>query len=256
MIDYHVHAVAHGEFAYTREWVGQFIECASQNGINEIGFCEHNEFIDSVDFKLFKDMQTERKQDITLKFGVELDYFPGSEADLIKFVQALDYDYVIGSVHFIDGWGFDHPDFKGGFEERDIDDIYGQYADILMQMVASNCCDIVGHIDLVKVWGHRPRRKRVLSYLDPVLKAVKYYDLAVEINSGGLRKPVEELYPSLEIIERMYEYNIPIVLGSDAHHPDQMGYGLAEAYRSARLAGYERCIIFNHREKSVVRLQY
>lgn len=254
MIDYHVHAIAHGEFEYTRDWINQFIDRAFHNGVNEIGFCEHDEFIDRVDLQLFEELQKNKRQNITLKLGVELDYIPGNEPALAEFVKAIDYDYIIGSVHFIDGWGFDHPDFKGGYEERNIDEIYGQYTDILMQMVASDHFDIVGHIDLVKIWGHRPLRKRILNYYDPVLKAIKYYGLAVEINSGGLRKPVGEIYPSSEIIERMFDYNIPITLGSDAHHPDQLGHGLPEAYRSARRAGYNRCIQFNHRDKLVVPL--
>ncbi len=254
MIDYHVHAVAHGEFEYTRDWINQFIDQAFNNGITQIGFCEHNEFIDRIDLRLFEDAQKERRHNITLKLGVELDYIPGNESYLADFVKAIDYDYIIGSVHYIDGWGFDHPDFKGGYEERDIDDIYGQYTDILIQMVASGYFDIVGHIDLVKVWGHRPRRRKTLNYFDTVLRAVKYYGMAVEINGGGLRKPVGELYPSPDILERMFDYNIPITLGSDAHHPEQIGLGLPEAYRSARRAGYTRCLEFNHRDKMVVLL--
>lgn len=121
--------------------------------------------------------------------------------------------------------------------------------------MASSACrqfDIVGHIDLVKIWGHRPRRKSVLAYLDPVLKSIKYHGLAVEINSGGLRKPVGELYPSSAIVERMYDYDIPVTLGSDAHHPEQIGSGLIEAYRCARRAGYQRCVTFSRRVMTVV----
>jgi histidinol-phosphatase (PHP family) len=95
-----------------------------------------------------------------------------------------------------------------------------------------------------------------LAYLDPVLKSIKYHGLAVEINSSGLRKPVGEIYPSPDIVERMYDYNIPVTLGSDAHHPRQVGLGLVEAYRCARRAGYQRCVSFERRVMTVAPLKY
>lgn len=256
MLDYHVHAVAHGEYDYTKEWVELYLKQAQESGIDEIGFCEHDEFMHLVDMELFQRLKAASRHYVRLKLGLEWDFGPGREKSLQPYLDSADYDYIIGSVHFIDGWGFDHPDCQEGYQHRDVDEIYASYADILMQLAAAGCCDIVGHIDLVKVWGHRPRRRSALHYLDPVLKSIKAHRLAVEINGGGLRKPVEELYPSRDIVERMYAYDIPITLGSDAHRPEQVGVGLVEAYSCARRAGYQRCVTFDRRLMTVVPLEY
>jgi len=249
LVDYHVHAVAHGEYIYRQEWIEQYLNTACQRGVKEIGFSEHDEFIDLVDFNLFKNLQSARHHDINLRLGIEMDYIPGKEKEIKNIILQRPYDYVIGSVHFIDGWGFDHPDFQGGFAERNIDEIYGQYANILMKMVQSGCFDVVGHIDLVKIWGHRPRQRSALYYLDPVLQAIKKHGLAVEINSAGLRKKVGELYPEAALLDRMFSYGIPITFGSDAHHPDQIAEGLAEAYQSARQSGYRYLVRFDQHNK-------
>jgi histidinol phosphate phosphatase HisJ family len=251
LVDYHVHVMAHGEYSYSREWVNQFLDSASRRGIQEIGFSEHNEYIHLVDFETFRIAQAVRRHDINIRLGIEMDYIPGQEQDIIEAIRQKPFDYVIGSVHFIDGWGFDHPDFQIGFDQRDIDDIYGQYAGLLMKMVQSGCFDVVGHIDLIKIWGHRPKRRSSLDYLEPVLQAIKRNNMTVEINSAGLRKKVGELYPEEVVVKRMFHYDIPITFGSDAHHPDQMGEGLAEAYQSARKVGYRYLVRFNQHNKIV-----
>lgn len=255
-VDYHVHVAAHGEYDYSQEWINQYLEHAYQRGIQEIGFCEHDEYTHLVDMDLVRKIQTDRLHDIVVRLGIEVDYIPGREASIKESILSQKYDYTIGSVHFIEGWGFDHPDFQAGFAERDIDAIYGQYAEILRQMVSSAIFDVVGHLDLVKIWGHRPRRHSALHYLEPVLQAIKKYGLAVEINSSGLRKDVAEIYPAPDIVETMFAYNIPITLGSDAHHPDQIGAGLEAAYRLARQAGYRYLVRFSQHQQIITPLEY
>jgi histidinol-phosphatase (PHP family) len=256
LVDYHVHVAAHGEYRYSQEWINDFLYQASERGIQEIGFSEHDEYADLLDIDLVKKIQLNRRNNIEVKLGLEVDYVPGREEKIRNIILQNEYDYIIGSVHYIDGWGFDHPDYKAGFEDRDIDEIYSQYGNILMKMVQSASFDVVGHIDLVKIWGHRPRKKTSLYYLEPVLKAIKKYGLAIEINSAGLRKTVEEIYPAANILNMMFAYNIPITFGSDAHHPDQIGEGLGEAYRSARQAGYKYLVRFSQREKLVTAIEY
>lgn len=255
LVDYHIHAVGHGEYAFTREWANQYLDNACRRGIKEIGFSEHDEFARLIDLDLFYDIQNARRNNINLKLGIEMDYIPGREKEIEQTILKTKYDYAIGSIHFIDGWGFDHPDFKRGFEERDIDEVYAQYAKLLIQMVQSGCFDIVGHIDLVKIWGHRPRKRSPLYYLEPVLQTVKKHKLAVEINSAGLRKEVAELYPAASLVEQMFRYGIPITFGSDAHHPDQIGEGLAEAYQSARQAGYRYLVRFDQHRQIVTAME-
>lgn len=238
LVDYHVHALAHGEYEADHAWLSAFVDQACRMGIIEMGFSEHDEFMAGFDFNIFQRVKTERQQEIDLRLGIEIDYLPGMEKEMTERLSQADFDYAIGSVHYMDGWAFDHPDHKQGFDNRDIDEIYCSYAQILAQMVSGRMFDIVGHIDLVKIWGHRPRKKKAAEYFFPVLQEIKRTGMVVEINSAGLRKPVGELYPADDLLAMLYDMNIPITLGSDAHHPQQMGEGLKEAWAAARKAGY------------------
>ena len=249
LVDYHVHALAHGEYEGNQAWLNAFVDKACQMGIIEMGFSEHDEFISGLDLNIFQTVKIKRQRDINLRLGIEVDYVPGIEKDLTGMLNKLDYDYTIGSVHFIDEWAFDHPDYKHGFDNRDIDEIYIRYAQILCEMVASRMFDVVGHIDLVKIWGHRPQRKKAVDYWQPVLKKIRNSAMVVEINSAGLRKPVGELYPASDLLEMMYAMNIPITFGSDAHRPEQMGEGLEQVYAAAQHAGYRTLICFDKHRK-------
>ena len=148
-VDYHVHAAAHGEYKYSQAWIDQYLERAWQMGIEEIGFSEHDEFTGLVDTDMIRQVQVGNRYGVKVKLGVEIDYMPGREEKIREMVSLTAYDFVIGSVHFIEGWGFDHPDFRSGFSERDVDDVYRQYAALLLKMVQTPVVDIVGHLDLV-----------------------------------------------------------------------------------------------------------
>ena len=115
--DYHVHALAHGEYQYTYEWLKQFLITARERQIFELGFAEHDEFVSQIDTSVLKRLQ-EEFPDIKLRLGLEVDYIPGREDYIQQLEQSCDFDYIIGSVHFIDGWGFDHPDFRHLLRKR------------------------------------------------------------------------------------------------------------------------------------------
>lgn len=245
--DYHIHALAHGEYSYTREWVQEFINCAIKRNIKEMGFSEHSEFIKDVDHNILEELK--KNKQVSIKFGVEIDYQSEKEKKILGFINKNSFDYIIGSVHFIDGWGFDHPDNEVDFNKKDTDEVYKDYFDLLKKSVQSNYFDIVGHLDLIKIWGHQPEKKSVLSYVEPVLLEVQKRNMVIELNSAGLRKAVGEIYPSRDIVERMFEMNIPITFSSDAHYPEQVGEGLEKAYLMAQKIGYRKWAKFKNREK-------
>lgn len=253
MLDYHIHVAAHGEYKYTDEWLDSYISAARKRGINELGLLEHDEFLSAVDVDLLGRVAAEHP-DLLIRRGLEVDYIPSRETDIKQMLTGLHLDYVIGSIHFIDGWGFDHPDYRDRFGHQDIDEVYADYFDLVGQAANTGLFDIVGHVDLVKIWGHRPVKRNVIDYMEPVLKNIKRAGLVVEINSAGLRKPVGEIYPQQKIIDAMFAANIPVTLGSDAHHPDQVGEGLAQARMAAARAGYRYVTGFDRRQRYYVDL--
>jgi len=162
-----------------------------------------------------------------------------------------DVDYLIGSVHFIDKWSFDNPEFIGGWKSKDIDEIWKAYFEATEAMVKMGKFDIVGHLDLIKVFKYLPKQDvRILA--KDVLKAIKKAGMVMELNAAGLRKPVGEIYPSESLLEVAYELDIPITFSSDAHAVDQVGFGYEETTSLAKALGYTQAVTFKGREKQLI----
>ena len=111
--------------------------------------------------------------------------------------------------------------------------------------------DIVGHLDLIKVFKFLPK-KDIKSIALKSLKAIKNSNMVLEINSAGLRKPIGEQYPSKSLLELAYELDIPITFGSDAHSVDQVGFKYDEVLKLVKDVGYSSCVSFKNREKIIV----
>lgn len=249
LIDYHVHAMAHGEYKYTPEWIKEFLARAKAAGIGQIGFSEHDWYVDEIDFSAVRQAHQPEFDSLRTRIGLEVDYKPGREAEISSLIQKKSFDFVIGSVHHIGEWMFDHPDYRDEFQKRNIDSVYDEYFELVGSAVRSGLFDIIGHLDLVKVWGHRPSGKPDTSFAESILKDMRSFGVVAEINSAGLRKPVGEIYPSRTLVEQLFNANIPITFGSDAHHPDDVGAGLREGMQLAREAGYRTMVCFNRRQK-------
>lgn len=154
------------------------------------------------------------KNDINIVLAYEVDFM--TNANFIeKDILNANVDYLIGSVHFIDKWGFDNPEFIGGYEDKDIDTIWAEYFQAVSSMVKTGYFDIVGHLDLIKVFKFLPT-KDVKTIALQTMKDIKKSGMVLEINSSGLRKPIKEQYPSQELLELAFELDIPITFGSDA----------------------------------------
>ncbi len=248
LIDYHVHLIAHGEYECSKERLLDYLRQAQVQGIREIGFAEHEEWASRVKPEVL-DSVGKDVGGIRIRRGLEIDYSFEREAEIRGIINKWDLDFVIGSVHFIDGWGFDHPDFRSGFDGADIDNIYARYFAIVARAITSGLFDIVGHLDLIKIWGHRPMRRRDSDYVEPLLADMNASGLVVEINTAGLRKPVNEIYPSSRLLEMLFTADIPITFGSDAHEPVDVGRDLEKAREMAKKAGYRWCVGFERRRR-------
>ncbi len=250
LVDYHVHALAHGEYEYSSEWIGEYLRRAQDQNITQIGFSEHDWFIPRIDTDKVREVASKPEfSGLDARVGIEVDYKPEREAEISAFLAQKPYDFAIGSVHHLGEWPFDHPDHKEGFTVRDIDEVYRDYYSLIGRVVSSNLFDIVGHLDLIKVWGFKPTAHQENFFIKPLLHEIRSSGMVVEINTGGLRKPVKEIYPSEVLLRDLFTHNIPITLGSDAHHPDDLGSGLAEACNTVWKVGYRTIMGFAWRKK-------
>ena len=189
------------------------------------------------------------KNKIEILLGYEVDYLKGH---MDERVLNADVDYLIGSVHFVDGWGFDNPEFIGKYKEQDIDEIWEKYFDTIEEMANSKLFDIVGHLDLIKVFKFMPN-KNINEMAESALKAIKNADMVLELNVAGYRKPIGEAYPSPSLLKQAYKLGIPITFASDAHKPEQVSMFNDEVIKMARDIGYTECAVYRNRVREFIK---
>lgn len=252
LVDYHIHGLGHRDFPHTVESLSRFLQAAEEKRLSEVGFADHDYYLRDIRFSSFEVLR-EMFPSVSIKVGLEVEYFPGQEMETVDRLAGCRFDYLIGSVHYIGEWLFDHPDQTEGFKDWDIDQLYRVYFGLVTRMARSKIFDLVGHLDLIKIFGHRPQTP-VLKLAQPALEAIQESEMAMEINTAGWYKPVGEIYPAKELLEAAFRMNIPITLGSDAHIPEHVGRDLIKARDLAFKVGYRKVATFRQRERVMVAL--
>ena len=241
--------------------IEEYIQKAIQTGTQKFGFSDHAPMDFDPEYRMSFEQMKEYEQEvlkykeiykdkIEILLGYEVDYL---EAPIDKRVLEADVDYLIGSVHFIEEWGFDNPEFIGRYENEDIDFIWQKYFDAIENMAKSGHFDIVGHFDLIKVFKFMPN-KSINELAKNALIAIKKADMVLELNVAGYRKPIGESYPSPSLLKMAFDLEIPITFGSDAHKPEQVSLFNDEIIELAQSVGYRECAFFRKRERIIVEL--
>ena len=255
-VDYHMHT------PLCNHAVGEpdeYVQQALRVGLDEIGFSDHAPLVSHEDTRytmkadelslyhaMIEDIQKKYK-DFTIKLGLEADYVPGFESKTKELLDGYPYDFVIGSVHFIDQWAFDDPDERIKWRDKDIDMVYRDYYKLLRKSAMSGLFDIMGHVDLVKKFGHRSSAD-LTEEIKNTAEAFRASGVTVEINTSGLRKPVNEIYPSLDVLKIYCQAEVPITFSSDSHDPRDVGRDYDKALVLAQAAGYKEYSVFKKRK--------
>lgn len=255
--DYHMHTPLCGHAVGKPE---AYAAQAVRVGLQEIGFSDHAPLVTGPDpkitmsfkelpvyYQMIEEVQAKFLGNLAIKMGLEADFIPGFEADTEEIINDYPYDYIIGSVHYIGEWGFDNPDDRSGWTEKDVNAVYREYYDLLRQSAKSKLFDIMGHVDLVKKFGHRAT-ENMTGEIKETAKAFKAAGVAVEINTAGLRKPVGEMYPAPDALKIYCKAGIPLTFGSDAHDPKDVGKDFDKALALAKSVGYKEYVIFKKRQ--------
>ena len=252
IVDYHMHLRdPDGRIDHSAGAVERFVETAASRGVDEIGLTEHVYYFRQTrvfwqlpyeagrcvyDLDAYVDAILEAKgQGMPVKLGLEVDYVGGSQDELAAVLEPYPWDYLLGSVHRVDGLAIDSAPDAEIWAAAPVDDVWRRYFAALSELAASGHVDVLAHPDLPKIFGHRPAGR--IEY--PALQGV-----ALEISTNGLYKPVGELYPDLALLEAV---RLPITLASDAHVPANVGRDFDRALRLARAAGHETVTVFEGR---------
>jgi histidinol-phosphatase (PHP family) len=265
MIDYHTHTALCKHAVGTME---EYIEKAIGKGLIEIGVSCHNPMPEGYDLEHrmttrefdeiyvpgVKKLQEKFGDTITIKFGVEVDFYPGTEAYVRDFIARYGFDYVIGSVHYLGSWPTTELIPVPMFERVAVNARYTEYFERVQQLAESKICDIIAHFDLVKKNGFRPEgdKNGIDKSIDHALLSIKENNLCIEINTSGLRKKVAEVYPAANILRLAGQYGIPLTTGSDAHKPQDVAADFDLAYAMIEKYGNGKVSLFAKRNRTEV----
>jgi histidinol-phosphatase (PHP family) len=251
LIDYHLHVVAHGDRPMTVENILAYCEVAQERGVLQMGITEHDRYLYEIDVAAFQEAR--EKTDVELRLGIEIDFVPGKEERMDRDSTALPYDYVIGSVHRVDGEEVDRVTDQTIYEKWDTYRLYEEYYANVREAALCGRFDVLGHPDLIKIFRRFPQRD-ITEMLEDTADAVSESGIVVDVNAAGLRKPVGEIYPSRKLLEMFHRRGVPIILSSDAHAPDQVGMGYDRSLPLVRDVGYREVVTFSERERSTLAL--
>ena len=256
IVDYHMHLRAPDEsIEHTVEAVERYVEVAADRGIDEIGFTEHVYYFRqtrslwSVPYQLerckydldsYVDAVLEAKRrGHPVKLGLEVDYQPMLEEETARILAPYPWDYLLGSIHFLDGRSIDSE--PSLVEAVGVEEAWRLYYDALHRAARSGLFETLGHPDLVKMFG-----PEIDWDWAGVASSVK--NVCLEVSSAGLHKRHGKLYPNPDLLAAAREHDVSITLASDAHVPQNVGRDLDKAVDHARAAGYETVTLFDQRQ--------
>jgi histidinol-phosphatase (PHP family) len=243
-----------------------YAEAALQKGMSSLGFSGHNVLPFPTDWTMpperlesylheVRDTRDRYRGKLEVFLGIEADFIPGMTSPVHPRIAALGLDFVVGSVHFVGPSDGDHEWTVDGHREEmeaavrdgfsgDARRLVERYYGLVAAMAETAAPDIIAHFDVVKKnnrdgqffseedsWYRAAARK--------ALDSIRASKSILEINTGGVvRNTSGAFYPSAWILEEARRRNIPVVVSSDAHRPENLDGMFPEAVRILRAAGY------------------
>ena len=266
IVDYHLHLRGpadgrEGPIDHTVEAVERFAEKAAARGVDEIGLTEHMYYFRQLgpflehpyqrsknghDLDDYCEAITEgKRRGLPVRLGLEVEWLPGREDELADALAPYPWDFLLGSVHLVEGEAVDLE--PGVWERLSVEEVWERYFAALRDLARSDLVDVLAHPDLVKIFGRRPAGETVAGLHAEAAEAIAAAGVAIEVSSAGLRKPVGELYPDAGLLALCRERGVGATLASDAHVAGDVGRDLEAAIAHLRAAGYTTVTVFESR---------
>jgi histidinol-phosphatase (PHP family) len=268
IVDYHMHlrrgpVGAREEVDHSLEAIERYLETAAARGVDEIGFTEHVYYFRQTCDVWTLQYQFERcvydldeycsvilaakSQGLPVKLGLEVDYVGPRQAQLTEAIAGYPWDFLLGSVHWIDGIAVDQEPGLWGLHP--VEEVWRAYVTAVSELAAGGSVDALAHLDLAKIFRQLPDAFDLAELHGRLADAAAEAGLAVEISTAGLHKPVGELYPDLALLRACVARGVPITTASDAHVPEHVGRDFDQALELARAAGCETVTVFDGRSR-------
>ena len=267
-ISYHNHS----RFSDGIDSINDMVQAAKAAGLSEFGLSDHwvvAPFTDSEvkTWSMAHDQLDNYIQNVLqarhdysagsfqLRLGLEVDFFPENAAAVVAALGDRPFDYLIGSVHYVERFSVDtSADTWAPLSQERIDDIWRQYWQRIRDLARSGLYDIVGHLDLPKKFAFYPTVDLRVAE-DAALAAIREANMVIEINSAGMDKPCAEPYPSLSLLQRAGALGIPVMVSADAHRCANVKRNFPAAYDLMARAGYDPDIrwSFKRRQRHAIR---
>lgn len=274
---------------YSEWWLDLYLETALQKGLKQVGIVDHlyrfeetrdyflkymdvsdtdlghrqREWLNQVmthkmaEFVSFINSQKEKWQSagVELKLGIEADYFIGGEEELKSLLAPYEFDYIIGSVHFNHGWGFDNPELESKFNDYDLVGLYTDHFNTVIKAAESGIFSFIAHLDNLKVFNYRPDEELLIPLYEKVAEALAKNDVATEVNVGlKYRYPVKEQCPSERFIKALSEYDVKFTTSSDSHFPHDIGIYNEEVKILLKRNGINQIVTFSDMKRKNVKI--
>lgn len=262
MIDQHTHTMYSFDSSQDLE---DSIQAAINAGIEHLAFTDHwdfhatskgnnNEFEVEKRNEHIEELKEKYKEKIHLLRGVELGIQPATIELNREFLNQHHFDYVIGSVHAMDE--------KDIYSEQPIESFgvpeYRRYYENIYEAVlGTKGINTLGHIDYLdrymKARGAEiPEFSTYEEIIEKILKLLIERNVALELNTAGLRSGLPYVHPKPETLQKYHELGGKLLtIGSDAHNASRIGYGIEEAIEQIKKCGFEEIYYYDHGWKGI-----
>jgi histidinol-phosphatase (PHP family) len=230
------------------------VSAALNAGISYLAITEHFPLSHEIDPTNFVSMPWEKLDtyckdileqraahpEITVLLGCELDWLGAFEDRDMQSIDWSRFDYILGSVHFLDLWPFDDPEQVGHWDEVGHDAVWDRYFDQFCEACVSNMpYTTMSHPDLVKKFNKYPSQsfnyKRAYKM---AAEAAQAGQRMVEVNTSGATYACKEMYPNIDLLKEFRKAGVAVTLGTDAHEPRFVNRGFQEGLKLIYEAGY------------------
>jgi histidinol-phosphatase (PHP family) len=268
LTDYHVHLRTDEpentpERCFTAANAERYREAAGERGIDELGVAEHvyrfRAALDIWDHPFWRGFAHDDldeycgfvREETDLRLGIEMDFVPGREDRIATVLDGRDWDFVVGSVHFLRDRSLDTEDYSIWGAGESAERVWRRYFETVAESARSGLYDVIGHPDLVKFWGRAAPVPEgdLRRYYEPAVEAFADAGVAVELSTAGWRKPVGEQYPATPFLEMLVDAGCPLALSSDAHEPGQLGFEYERAVELLESLGVREIAVFEGRTR-------